>query len=432
MKRLSVKIISLILAVIMLIGCFAGCSKKGEPLLTIENTEISVNLYMLYLSRMKGLVCAGNSAATGDTFWDTVMSADGATTYNKYYCDMVLENTKMYLAAAYEFDKRGYKLPKSTTDAINAEIKALMEADAEGSKTQFNNILAQYGANYEVLKEAYIIDAKMDYLKNAIYGADGSLIGENLYDAYYQNNYVRFKQIFYYTYDYVYETDGDGKEIYYYTESKKIAYDTSATVKTDKDGKPVKDSMGETIYVNVAEDGTMTVAYDKVNGERKKVIDSDGNYIVKPVGEEELANIVASAEEMYEKVTKIPKDFNTFDNYASDKTEYPNGVYVAKDSNYVSEVIDEVFDMKVGDVRTVRSELGIHILMKYELEDGGYKKNDNSDFFISTETGNFVFLDDLKNQLLAELIKPNIDKITVDTGLLAGVDMKSVAPNFYY
>ena len=432
MKRTGVKIISLLLAAIMLIGCFVGCSKKGETLLSIENTEISVNLYMLYLSRMKGLICAGNSAATGDSFWDTIMSADGATTYNKYYCDMVLENAKAYLAAAYEFDKRGYKLPQSTIDAINADIKDLMEADANGSKTQFNNILAQYGANYDVLREAYMIDAKMNYLKDAIYGADGSLIGENLYDDYYRNNYVRFKQIFFYTYDYVYVTDGDGQEIYYYPGTNKIAYDTGATVKKDAQGNPVKDSMGETIYVNVNENGEMTVAYNITDGERRKAMDEDGNYIVKPVGDEELEAIMASANEMYAKVTAISKDFTTFDNYASDKTEYPSGVYVAKDSNYVSEVIDEVFDMEIGEVRTVRSDLGIHILMKYELEDGGYKKNDNSDFFISTETGNFVFLEDLKNQLLSELIKPNLDKIAIAAEALEGIDMKSVEPNFYY
>ena len=80
MKKTVVKIISLVLVAIMLIGCFAGCSKKGETLLSIENTEISVNLYMLYLSRMKGLLCTGNSAATADSFWDTIMSADGSTT----------------------------------------------------------------------------------------------------------------------------------------------------------------------------------------------------------------------------------------------------------------------------------------------------------------------------------------------------------------
>ena len=105
---------------------------------------------------------------------------------------------------------------------------------------------------------------------------------------------------------------------------------------------------------------------------------------------------------------------------------------MAKDSNYVSEVIDEVFKMEVGEVRTVRSELGIHILMKYELEEGGYKKSDNSDFFISTDTGNFIFLEDLKNQLLFELIKPNYGNINVDMSVLSGIDMKSVAPNFYY
>ena len=227
-------------------------------------------------------------------------------------------------------------------------------------------------------------------------------------------------------------TDGDGQEIYYYPGTNKIAYDTGATVKKDAQGNPVKDSMGETIYVNVNENGEMTVAYNITDGERRKAMDEDGNYIVKPVGDEELEAIMASANEMYAKVTAISKDFTTFDNYASDKTEYPSGVYVAKDSNYVSEVIDEVFDMEIGEVRTVRSDLGIHILMKYELEDGGYKKNDNSDFFISTETGNFVFLEDLKNQLLSELIKPNLDKIAIAAEALEGIDMKSVEPNFYY
>ena len=432
MKKTVVKIISLVLVAIMLIGCFAGCSKKGETLLSIENTEISVNLYMLYLSRMKGLLCEGNYAATEDSFWDTIMSADGSTTYNKYYSDMVLENAKSYLAAAYEFDKRGYKLPQGTMDAIDADIKELMYADANGSKTQFNNILAQYGANYEVLREAYIIDAKMNYLKDVIYGANGELIGDNLYGEYYRNNYVRFKQIFFYTYDYVYETDGYGQERYYYPNSDTIAYDTNATVKTDAEGNPVKDSNGDTIYVKENEKGEKVVAYNMIDGERRKDRDDDGNYIVKPVGDAELETIMASANDIYAKVTAISKDFTTFDKYASDTSEYPMGVYVAKDSNYVSEVIDEVFNMEIGDVRMVRSDLGIHIVMKYELEDGGYKKKDNSDFFISTETGNFIFLDDLKNQLLYELIKPNYDMIVVDMSVLSGIDMKSVAPNFYY
>ena len=306
-----------------------------------------------------------------------------------------------------------------------------MDADANGSKTQFNTILAQYGANYEVLRDAYIIDAKMNYLKDVIYGVNGELIGENLYNDYYRNNFVRFKQIYFQTYDYVYETDGDGQEIYYYPDSDKIAYDTTATVKTDADGKTVKDSNGDTIYVKKNEKGETVVAYNIVDGERRKKIE-DGNYIVNNVSDAELDAIKASANDMFAKVTVIPNDFTTFDTYASDKAEYPSGVYVSKDSGYESEVIDAVFDMEIGEVRMVTTDLGVHIIMKYELEDGGYKKNDNSDFFISTETGNFIFLDDLKNQLLYELIKPNYDMIVVDMSVLSGIDMKSVAPNFYY
>ena len=53
---LSVKvkrIIALVLACLCIVLSFSGCANKSKPLLELEDNEISVNLFELYLSRMK-------------------------------------------------------------------------------------------------------------------------------------------------------------------------------------------------------------------------------------------------------------------------------------------------------------------------------------------------------------------------------------------
>ena len=163
MKNIGKRIIALVLTILMTVACFAGCSSKGKTLMKIEDTEISVNLYMLYLSRLKGILCSSyafGSDALADSFWDTVMSKEGMT-YNTYYTDSILENTKTYLAAMYECELRGLELPDETLDEIDARINEFIENDAGGSKTTFNSMLAAYGVNYNLLREAYIIEEKI-------------------------------------------------------------------------------------------------------------------------------------------------------------------------------------------------------------------------------------------------------------------------------
>ena len=174
------------------------------------------------------------------------------------------------------------------------------------------------------------------------------------------------------------------------------------------------------------------IAYDTKNGERHNKTGEDGEYLIRDLEGDELQAVLDSAASMMSKVTANEKDFATFDKYASDTKEYPNGIYITKDSEYVSDVIDAVYDMKIGEIRTVTSDFGVHIIMRYELEDDGYKKSANSDFFISTETGNYFFLNDLKNQLLSNMLASHKVNITVDYSQIEGVDMKSVDPNFYY
>ena len=186
MKLLKRVIATVLACVILLLG--VGCSSHGKTMLELDDSQISVNLVMLLMSRMKGNIASSygyGSSALKDSFWDTVMSTDG-TTYNTYYTNQVLESAKTYLAALYAFEQKGLELPKETEDAIEETLKKLMEEDANGSKSQFNSILSQYGVNYNILMEAHIIDAKITYLKNSMYGVNGGLIADNLIEEYYQ------------------------------------------------------------------------------------------------------------------------------------------------------------------------------------------------------------------------------------------------------
>jgi hypothetical protein len=349
---------------------------------------------------------------------------------------MVLDNVKTYLAALYLFDQRGLKLPDSYMDEIDAELKRIVKEEYGGSKSEFNALLASYGVNYKMLREAYIIEAKIAYLRDDLFGADGSKISSTLVEDYYNTNYRRFKQIFYATYDFSYETDANGDDIYY-TESGKIAYDTTKTPKKNDAGEVVKDKNGDTVYV--LEDGK-TIAYDMNIGKRKNVTDANGNNVTDDMSPDEIRTVLDKVTLVMEQTVK--GDTTLFDALVSDEkvanedlgmNEYQNGYYMTKSTDYYSpEVVEALFDMEIGEVRKLQSEYGYHIIMRYENESGGYMLDDNSDFFVSTTGSGYLFMSDLMNDLFTKYLAQYKLNVQVDTGSLEGVDMKSVGANFHY
>ena len=436
MKRFWVRSLAIMICFLMIAASLGGCSSKGTPCMELEGTELSVNLYQLFLSRMKGTLASGymyGEKALKDSFWDTMMDSDG-TTYNDHFTKQVLENSKTYLAALHVFEELGLELPQSYIDEIDEQIDELIENDADGSKTTFNSMLAKYGVNHKMLRDAYILEAKISYLSDHLYGADGSKISPVLIEDYYKDTYARFKHVFIYTYELVYETDTDGNDIWYSsTEKNKISYDTTAKVKKDSNGNTVKDKNGDTVYVN--EDGT--VAYDKANAQRNPKLDSNGSQVIREYTEKELIAASDRATLILEKAEE--GNYTLFDklveNYSEDEgmEKYTNGYYVTRESNYDSpEVLEALFDMKDGEIRRVDSEYGIHLVMRYELEEAGYDKKENADFFVSNNDSSYTFLSDLKQMLLAKYLAPYIEKIEIDESVLDGVDIKSVGANFYY
>ena len=434
MRRIAKRVLIITMCCILLIPCLAGCSQKGKAFMELDGEKMSVNTYMLFLSRVKGTISSSasvGSSALKDSFWDTVMSSDGITTYNDYYSQMVLDSAKKYLAAAALFEEEGLKLPDDYKDAIKEEMDRLVETDGKGSKTTLNSILAKFGANYTVLQDAYELEAKIHYLKEHLYGDNGANIASGVIEDYYQANYVKFRHVFLYNYAIVYETDENGDEIYY-TSDGRIAYDTARRQKTDADGNPVKDANGDIIYLK--RDGS-GIAYDKERGERKAAIGDDGYTKTRDYTAEELRQLSDKAQIIKENA--VEGDEQIFDSlveqYNEDKgmNEFPGGYYITKDTDYTEEVIDALFDMEVGEIRTVRSESGIHVLMRYKLDEGGYAKKDNVTFFVDSD-GNYLFMDALKEQLLDARLSTYIDKIEIKEELIEDVDMKSVGANYNY
>lgn len=446
MKSCIKRILVLTLACILIVVGLCSCSSKGKTLMSIDDTEMSINTYMLLMSRMKGNLASayafGNQAKL-DSFWDTVIDPSSGGTYNKYYTSMVLDNAKTYLAALALFDEMGLKLSDSTIAEINAEIDTLIQSDGNGSKANLNAKLAEYGANIDVLRDAYIMEAKISLLNDTLFGKGGALIDASNYEKYYKENYVKFRHIFFYTSEVVYEIDANGDDIYYSDISlKKIAYDQKATQKYDDDGKIVKDKNGDIVYVETDAEGNERIAYDEKGTDsaptqRNALLDNDGNILTRKMTTEELIALSDKIQSIMENEAR-EGEYTLFDSlvekYGEDEgmTQYPNGYYLTENSDYDSpEVIEALFEMTDGEIRRVESDYGIHIVMKYKLDDGGYAKEANKDFFV-TEEGTYVFLNLLKSQLLEERLVSYKERIVVDEALLSSVSMKSVGANFHY
>ncbi len=447
MKRIFKGLVTSALAVMLMVSSLVGCASKGKTLMKLDGEKISVNTVMLFMSRMKGTLASASvfgSEALKDEFWDTIIDANAKTTYDTYYTDTVLDSARTYLAALAYFDELGLKLPKETEDEIDAELRELVDYDGEGSKTAFNALLADYGANYKILRDAYIMEAKLAYLNDYLFGSDGSLIAAENYDKYYEENYVRFRQIFFFTTKPVYQTDENGDEIYYSDLSNGIiAYKTDgANKKADNNGAWIKDKNGEFVYFYTDSDGKEHISYDKKGTEenptqRNPITDTSGNVMTEALTKAEMIKLSDKVQLIMEDEAK-EGEYTLFDKLIEDYGEdegmeqYPNGYYMTSSSQYdAPEVVEALFEMEVGEIRRVESDYGIHIVMKYPLEDGGYASEENADFFRS-EDGTYVFLGTLKSQLLEQYVADYKANIVIDEERRKELSMKNVGANYNY
>lgn len=395
MKKIT-KLAALAVALLMLLSSLVGCSSLGEPVMELEGTQITENMVGFWLSRYKAqfehyygtAIASQYGLKSIDEFWPLVANKETGETFDDVMSGYIYENAETYLCALYMFDYYKLSLPKKTVEEVDAYLDTLLEEFAYGSKSEFNAILKDYGINYDILRELYLIDEKVSYLEEYLFSANGpEAITPAKKEEYYQSHYVRMRQ---------------------------IALFINECPEVDDKGEYVLDSDGNTKYRD------MTAA--ETQAARARCDEA----LKKLKGGETFATVMTEYDE------------NTADD------SYTNGLYMSADSAIgtdaaLDKIYEELCDMEVGEIRLIETENNLHIVEKLPLDKGAYDVEANSDFFTfyDAELGKYVKFDYyIRTPLFLEYIENKLseyeDVIKIDEALLKKTKISTVKANYYF
>lgn len=450
MIRKIIKITAAVLALLMIACPLAACSTANKTAVSLGDNKVSVGMYSLMASILKGSLAYGNPSANTAAFWDTVVNKDSGQTNEGLYNGVLLETVKNNLYKLAIFDELGLTLPEATVAEIDEKLAFWVDYDGEGSKNNFNEELSKYGANYDILRDYMIMAAKIEYVVEYLYGG-GEKISDGVKQQYLDESYVRFKQILLPYFEYVYETDENGDDIYY-TEDGKICYDPdnkdATTVDSDGDGKSNRDKNGDIIWYIDDEKGNPHICYDKENGKRKNLLDDNGKEVTREYNSAEKSEVWNNADKIYKETQT--GNFNGFEalmlvydeNYGNTAETDITGesIYLNKDIEYKPLYPDGVVDklaktaagIAVGEIARIETDYGVHIIMRYELEDNAWENKSYSGYF-EDETGISDFTALLINSLFYDEVqrtKDRLGEVKVDAAAVADVSIKTVGINY--
>jgi len=317
------KLFALLLALAMLLG-MAGCT-SAPKVMQYDGAAVTANMYRYWLSTYKGsFMNTYTDMRDTDAFWDSAVFGDVKA--DRYLTDAIITNVKRTLVCAAHFDSLGLKFPETAAAEIDAYIEDLIENRADGSRRSFNQALAQYGINIDMLRQIYIMEDKTELLFTHLYGTGGAhALSAEDYEAYCGSHYVRIRHI-YVNNAYAYETDENGH----------YSYDSSGVLKTR----------------------SLTPA--EIAEKAKKIADID-------------AALAAG------------KSFDSVYETYSEDLYYKNGYYLSATTNFIPDVITAAFALEVGGTARVESDYGTHYIMRLEMDERPYENKDNEDFFASFE-----------------------------------------------
>ena len=135
MKKILSGGVLLLLALCLVLS---GCAAHGKTMMTAGKTDISVNVFALYLSRMKGDLGRAGLSVNDSSFWASYISTDN-TTYAQYYTNQVLEGLRQIAAALILYEEEGLSLSKEDKENIDLWIEQIIKDSGGGSKTKVNS-----------------------------------------------------------------------------------------------------------------------------------------------------------------------------------------------------------------------------------------------------------------------------------------------------
>ena len=394
MKKI-IRIAALVLAAVMMTLSLVSCSGMGTTVMELGGTVITENMIEFWLSRYKAqfvyyygdAICQQYDLDNIEQFWPIKDESGSGKSYDEIMSEFIYENAETYLCALYLFDQYGLSLPKETEDEIDAYIAELCKENASGSKSEFNSILETYGINRSQLRELYLIDEKVDYLQEYLFGVNGTLgVTKVDKDNYYRENYVRMRQI-----------------CIFINECPEL----------DSEGNLVNDSKGTVKYRDLTADETQA-ARERADAALKKIHSG----------------------------TEFPSVHNEYDENTMDDA-YAS-IYMSKDSAMggdaaLEKIYTELQTMNVGDIRLIETESSLHIVQKLELQEGAYDDSANVDFFTfyDPELENYITFEAyLREPLFLDFIAESLEKfsadIKIDQDALKKKKLSNVKANYYY
>ena len=394
MKKI-IRIAALVLAAVMMTLSLVSCSGMGTTVMELGGTVITENMIEFWLSRYKAqfvyyygdAICQQYDLDNIEQFWPIKDESGSGKSYDEIMSEFIYENAETYLCALYLFDQYGLSLPKETEDEIDAYIDELCQENASGSKSEFNSILETYGINRSQLRELYLIDEKVDYLQEYLFGANGTLgVTKVDKDNYYRENYVRMRQI-----------------CIFINECPEL----------DSEGNLVNDSKGNIKYRDMTAAETQA-ARERADAALKKIHSG----------------------------TEFPSVHNEYDENTMDDA-YAS-IYMSKDSAMgadaaLEKIYTELQTMNVGDIRLIETESSLHIVQKLELQEGAYDDSANVDFFTfyDPELENYITFEAyLREPLFLDFIAESLEKfsadIKIDQDALKKKKLSNVKANYYY
>ena len=241
---------------------------------------------------------------------------------------------------------------------------------------------------------------------------------------------MHFRQVFLATYNFVYETDEFGNDVYYYPDGEnkgRIYYDVhNGELGLDKNGKEIKDDNGDSVYFVK---GTEQKTAEMTKGELDAVAARKDELMLT------LKN--STNAEFEAKILEIEKENNPQGGSTSTGTQYDDGIYLSKKIDYTTvgyahfdKIIQALDGMQEGEVACVQSSYGYHIIKKYAHTENAFEKEGNESYFSNDY---FSFNDDLVDDLmLAECKKYHADIVVSEKVLESAPKMRDVAVNSYY
>ena len=397
---ITLSVVSVLLIVAIVVGVFAIIAhiNKSPVILKCEKQKIDTAFYEFMLSRVKGDLYNSGYDVDSESFWNTKIEGSDMT-YEEYYNQKVLDDCKTYLAALVLYDelvKDGeiVGLTQDYYDEIDEQIQLYIDLGyiGDGSKEKLDGILSEYGIDTDTLRKIYVAEAKIQYLREYIYGgSDASKIADNVKNDYYEENYYRFKHILIGNFYYEYVRDEFGNIVYFSGDDGPALYDYEKGEKRDDDGDGMynKDVNNEIIAYDKE---TGEYLYDTKKGITRFVTDSEG--IIKKFyyTKEQMAERLEMANQLCD-IEK--KDFDAFEKKGADSSintdysktfESSSGIYMSDIersaySDYMLEMLDKIKTMAVGDIAMVEGDDGYHVIMKYALDKGAYAQSGTKKWF---------------------------------------------------